>query len=140
MVVYIAARAELPLVAFRKEAPGFNVTELSDHEMAVGRHFSLRHIRQAGSHTSCGCGFNEGRQYPEVYDDAEAERRDALRSSAELVKYIREHQVEEVYSCWSGDEGEAKVFDREVAPEEFLEDGFFFREREYFRLKRDGRK
>jgi hypothetical protein len=137
MVVYIASRSELPLIPFRQEAPAFNVAELNEAEKAVRKHFSLPHIQQAGSHTFCGCGFNEGREHSQVYDDPAAERVNALRSSLEFVKYIREFQVEEIYSCWSGDEAESKEFAREISPQDLLAQEFFFREREFFRIKRD---
>ncbi len=132
MVVYIASRSPLPLIPFREDAPGFNVTELNEHERPVRQHFTLPHIVQAGSHTSCGCGFNEGREHPEVYDDTAAERTDALRSSAQLAQYIREHRVEQMFSCWSGDESEPPKFERRVTPADLVAPDFFFREGELF--------
>jgi hypothetical protein len=90
----------------------------------------LPHVRQAGSHTSCGCGFNEGRAYPEVHDDVASERADALESSARLARYVRENRVERIYSCWSGDEGKPQEFERHITPEDLVAEDFFFRERE----------
>jgi hypothetical protein len=90
----------------------------------------LPHVRQAGSHTSCGCGFNEGRQYPEVHDEPALERGDALESSARLAQYVREHSVEQIYSCWSGDEGEPQQSVRHITPEDLVAETFYFRERE----------
>ena len=107
MVVYIGSRSPLPLILWQQEAPAFNVTELTEHEVPVYRHFAMPHVRQAGSHSSCGCGFNEGREYPESYVDPESERADALRSSSQLARYVRENKVKQIYSCWSGDEGRA---------------------------------
>ena len=129
MVAYIASRSPLPLIPWQQDAPAFNVTELTEHEQAVCRHLALPHVRQAGSHTSCGCGFNEGREHPEVYDDPAAERADALESSLRLERYVREHRVEQIYSCWSGDEGEPKEFERRVTPDALVAEDFFFRER-----------
>jgi hypothetical protein len=137
MVAYVAARAPLPLIPFREDAPAFNVTELTEDEQAVRRHLVLPHVRQAGSHTGCGCGFNEGRAYPETYDNPAAERADALQSSARLAQYVREHRVEGIYSCWSGDEGEPREFDRRVTPEELVADDFVFRERELLTIYHD---
>ena len=130
MVVYIASRTSLPLVPFQEDAPGFNVTELNAHEQPVRQHFTLPHVVQAGSHTSCGCGFNEGREHPEVYDDPVAERSDALESSSRLANYVREHRVEQIYSCWSGDENQPKQFERRIKPDDLVAPEFFFRERE----------
>jgi hypothetical protein len=130
IVAYIASRSPLPLIPFQEHAPAFNVTELTEHERAVLTHLALPHVRQAGSHTSCGCGFNEGREHPEVHDDPVAGRADALESSARLARYVREQRVEQIYSCWSGDEAEPRRFERHITPEELVAEEFFFRERE----------
>jgi hypothetical protein len=137
MVVYIASRLPLPLIPWHQDAPAFNVTELTEHEQSVLRHLNLPHVRQAGSHTSCGCGFNEGREHPEVYDDPAAERADALESSSQLARYIREHRIKRIYSCWSGDEGEPQAFDRHVTPETLMAPDFFFREKELLTIDYD---
>lgn len=138
MVVYIASRSPLPLIEFRQDAPAFNVTEPTEHEKPVLQHFALPHIRQAGSHTGCGCGFNEGRQYPEVSTDPAKERADALQSSAKLAQYVREHHVEQIYSCWSGDEGEPQEFERGITPDALVLEDFFFREKELLTVLREG--
>jgi hypothetical protein len=130
MVVYVASGSPLPLIPFREDAPAFNITDLTEHEQPARRHLSLPHVRQAGSHTSCGCGFNEGREHPQVYDDPVAARADSLQSSSELVRYIREHQVEQLYSCWSGDESEPQQSERHILTDALLAPDFFFRERE----------
>jgi hypothetical protein len=135
MVVYIASLAPLPLVPWQQDAPAFNVTELTAGESKVCRHFSLPNIRQAGSHTSCGCGFNEAREYPEVHDDPVAERADALESSVHLAQYICKHRVAQVYSCWSGDEAEPREFERTIAPDVLVSERFFFRERELLTIE-----
>lgn len=137
MVVYIASRSPLPLFAWRQAAPAFNVTALTEHERPVLRHLALPHVRQAVSHTSCGCGFNEGREHPAAYDDPAAERADALESSARLARYVREHRVEQIYSCWSGDEGEPQASERRVTPEALVAPDFFFRERELLTIDYD---
>ncbi len=137
MVAYIASRSPLSLIPWQQDAPAFNVTELTEHEQAVCRHLALPHVHQAGSHTSCGCGFNEGREYPEAYDDPAAERAHALESSTRLARYVREHHVEQVYSCWSGDEGEPQAFERRVTPEALVAEDFFFRERELLTIDYD---
>jgi hypothetical protein len=136
MVVYIASRSPLPLVPWRSDAPAFNVTALSEHTERVRRHFALPHVVCAGSHTSCGCGFNEGRGYPDPEDDPK-ERAAALESSAQLARFVREHRVEQVFSCWSGDEGEEQAFTRRVAPEALVADDFAFRERELLTIDYD---
>ena len=130
MVAYITSRLPLPLIPWQQDAPAFNVTELTGDEQSVLRHLALPHVRQAGSHTGCGCGFNEGREYPEAYDDPAAERADALESSSGLARYVREYRVEQIYSCWSGDEAEPKEFERHILPGDLETPEFVFRERE----------
>jgi hypothetical protein len=130
MVAYIASMQPLPLIPWQTEAPGFNVTELSESEERVRDHFTLPYIRYAGSHTRCGCGFNEGREHPEVYNDVAKARIDALKSSSCLADYIRKHGIEQIYSCWSGDEVQPKEFERHIVPNDLLAENFFFRERE----------
>ena len=130
MAIYIAARSPLPLIPLQQDAPAFNVTALTAYEEPVCRHFTLQYICQAGSHTGCGCGFNEGREYPEVYSNLATERAAALQSSAQLARYVREHQIEQIYSCWSGDESKPQESLRSVTPDALLDEAFFFRERE----------
>lgn len=137
MVVYIASHAPLPLIPYRENAPTFNVTDLTEHERSVLQHLALPYVRQAGSHTCCGCGFNEGREHPEVYDDPAVERADALESSSQLAHYVREHRVEHIYSCWSGDEGEPRESDRRITPDILTAEDFFFRERELLIIDHD---
>ena len=137
LVAYIASRSPLPLIPWQQDAPAFNVTELTEYEQPVRRHLVLLHVRQAGSHTSCGCGFNEGREHPEAYDGPAAGRAEALESSARLVRYVIEHRVEQIYSCWSGDEGEPQQFERRLAPESLAAEDFFFRERELIIIAHD---
>ncbi|MCW5558106.1 MAG: hypothetical protein KIT22_09795 [Verrucomicrobiae bacterium] len=139
MVAYIASRSPLPLIAWQKDAPAFNVTELTEHEQLVLRHLSLPHVRQAGSHTYCGCGFNEGREYPEIDEGPVAERAAALESLSQLARYVREHRVEQIYSCWSGDENEPKKFERHIRPDDLVAPGFFFRERELLVVDHDSK-
>jgi hypothetical protein len=136
MVVFIASRSPLPLIPWQQDTPAFNVADLIEQEERVRSHFSLPHVRCAGSHTQCGCGFNEGRQHPQVYADPAKERAAALVSSAELARYVREHHVEQIYSCWSGDEGEPQEFERRITPDALTVEDFFFRERELFSVDR----
>lgn len=134
MVVYIGSNEPLPLIPWRDDAPAFNVEALSEFTECVRTHFSRLNIRYAGSHTSCGCGFNEGRDYYDIEFGDPKERVAALRSSVQLVEYIRAHQVDQVYSCWSGDEDKPQEHAREIAPEALLKEDFVFRERELLTL------
>lgn len=138
MVVYLASRTALPLIPWQQDRPAFNVSALTEPEQSVRRHFIPPHICQAGSHTGCGCGFNEGRQFPEYFSDPAAERVGALKSSSQLAGYIREHRVEQIYSCWSGEENEPKESERRIKPDELIAEDFFFRQRELLIIAHDG--
>lgn len=129
MVIFIASRSPLPLVPWSEDAPAFNVTALTEHTEPVRRHFALPHVVYAGSHTCCGCGFNEGRHYTELVESPEMCAA-ALESSARLAQYVRAHRVEQVFSCWSGDEGKEQVSTRRVASEALVVEDFLFVERE----------
>ena len=130
IAVYVAAHSPLPLIAFDERTPAFNVSALADQEQIVSRHLNFPWVRHAGSHTGCGCGFNEGREYPPVDADPIAERSDSLESSGQLVQYVRNHRVEAIYSCWSGDEEEPQEFGRRISPADLLAEDFYFREKE----------
>jgi hypothetical protein len=54
-----------------------------------------------------------------------------------LARYIRAHRVEQIYSCWSGDEGEPQEFERHITPEELVAEHFCFRERERLIIDHD---
>ena len=129
MVVFIAARTPLPMVPWSDESPGFNVTPLSEYEEKVRVHLPLPYVYCAGSHTFCGCGFNEGREYFNPEEPA-SNNLDSLDSSSKLAQFIKEHGVEQIYSCWSCDEGEPQVFERSILAETLTDPTFVFRERE----------
>ena len=137
MVIFIASRSPLPLIPWQQDTPAFNVADLSEHEGRVRGHFSLPHVRYAGSHTRCGCGFNEAREHPQVYDNPAAARANALESSFQLAHYVREHRIGQIYSCWSGEEGEPQEFERRISPEALTVGDFFFRERELLNIYYD---
>lgn len=135
MVVFIASRTPLPMVPWSDESPGFNVAPLSEHEEMVRIHLSLPYVCCAGSHTQCGCGFNEGREYfnPE---EKTSDNLNSLESSSKLAHFIEVQGVEQIYSCWSCDEGEPKVFERSILAESLTDPTFFFRERELITILR----
>ena len=123
----------LPLIPWRESERAFNVTELTEHEEVVRTHFKVANVRQAGSHTQCGCGFNEGDGVQESLSKSD----EAKVSIARLVSYLREHRVGAIYSCWSGDEGKHRLLARRIKPEELMDAYFQFQERELLTLNLD---
>jgi hypothetical protein len=95
----------------------------------VRSHFSHPHVLYAGSYEGCGCGFNYGRQYPEAEDDTE-HLRAARESVTELVRYVRDSRVREIYCCWFDDESKPMVQQRTVKSELLASPDLVFGERE----------
>jgi hypothetical protein len=134
MVVYVGSGLPLPLIPWRESERAFNVTELTEHEEPVRTHFKVANVRQAGSHTQCGCGFNEWRDTGDEVQEIWGRSDEANTSIAKLVSYLREHRVESIYSCWSGDEGKHRLLARRMKPEGLAEPYFQFQERELLTL------
>jgi hypothetical protein len=112
-----------------REAQRFHTAELRQEQEVVRSQLSHPHVLYAGSYEGCGCGFNFGREYPDLDEDAE-HLIAARESVAELVRYVREAGVREIYCCWFGDEAKPAVHRRAIRPEELGSQGFFFREQE----------
>ena len=146
MALYIASDRPLPLIEQREtskdamssptwpgEAQRFHTAQLRPEQEAVRAHFSLPHVLYAGSYEGCGCGFNFGREYPDVEDD-EGHLIAARESVAELARYVRDSGVREIYSCWFDDEAKPTAKERAVTPDILTSQEFFFAERELVRV------
>jgi hypothetical protein len=127
MALYIASDRPLPLRPW--QAQPFHTAELKPDQEAVRSHFSNPHVVYAGSYEGCGCGFNYGREHPETDDDPE-NLAAAKESVAELVRYVQESGVREIYCCWFDDESEPAAHKRTVTPAILGAQDFFFRFRE----------
>jgi hypothetical protein len=124
------------LPTWPREAQRFQTATLQPKQEAVRSHFSHPHVLYAGSYEGCGCGFNYGREYPEAQD--EAEHLTAARESiAELVRYVRESGVREIYRCWFDEEAKPTVRQRTVTPETLSSPDFVFGEQELLRIDHD---
>ena len=99
-------------------------------------HFSHPYVLYAGSYEGCGCGFNYGRGCPEVEDDAEYLAA-ARESVAQLVRYVRDSGVREIYSCWFDDEAEPTIQQRTVTPETLALPDFIFGKHELLKIDQD---
>jgi hypothetical protein len=149
MALYIASDKPLPLTkqpeyakgctsspTWPREAPRFHTATLQPNQEAVRLHFSHPHILYAGSYEGCSCGFNYGREYPAVEDDAE-HLKAARESVAELVRYVRDSGVREVYSCCFDDEAKPTVRERSVTPDSLASPDFVFGEQELLKIDHD---
>lgn len=128
LMLYIAADHPLPLIPWHQEKPDFHVAALSETDKIVRHHFSKPHVRYAGTEEGCGCPFNYGREYPEN-ETEEADLAIARRSRERFVNYLRLNRVQEIYSCWAGEEAEKPEARRELSPEMILNDDFIFQNR-----------
>jgi len=137
MVVYVGSRLPLPLIPWRESERSFNVTELTEPVKSVRTHFKVAIVRNAGSHTQCGCGFNEWRNTGDEAQEIWGKSDEAKVSIARLVSYLREHRVESIYSCWSGDEGKHRLLARRIKPDDLTDPYFQFQERELLTLDLD---
>jgi hypothetical protein len=149
MAVYIASDRPLPLTkqpeypkdcisspTWPMEAQRFHTAELRPAQEAVRSHFQFPHVLYAGSYEGCGCGFNFGREYPSDEDDPK-HLTVARESVADLIRYVRESGVRQIYSCWFDDEAKPTAHERTVKPEALAAQDFFFREQELLSIDHD---
>jgi hypothetical protein len=137
LALYIAADKTLPLVPWNENAPAFFVVDLPESEQVVHKHLSKPHVYYAGAYEGCGCAFNVGREYPpEQYQYEPEELAKARESVARLVEYVSEAGVEEIFTCWEGDQAKPPVHFRRVRPEQLQADGFVFQLQELLTIER----
>lgn len=134
MVLYIAADAPLPFVAWDEANPGFYVTPVSLDDQAVQQRLVQPHRYYAGAHTGCGCGFRFGECVAEQDENAAGRR-----SLEALLIYLRDHCTRvgpmELYSCWHGYWYEAPAHFRTLQLSTFkLGESFKFEEGELIQV------
>ncbi|MGN6725084.1 MAG: hypothetical protein ACTHLZ_04140 [Tepidisphaeraceae bacterium] len=130
MAIYIASEVPLRTLPFDADKPAFHVIEVRPFDEIVKKHFSKPYVYYAGSYEGCGCGFQYGRQYPQLENDREEmEAADASRHAIEqYVRSALEAQSSvELYACWSGDEAKLPEASRVIDVPRF-QDGFKERE------------
>jgi hypothetical protein len=131
MMVYVASDYPLPTLAWDAAHPGFYVTELSERDEPVRRHFTKPCVYYVGSHEGCGCGFQYG-EYVGYEEEADLVQKQASRRRlAEFLAVALQHQAEvELFACWGGDEGAKAEYRERVRPVDLLRTRTFFREGE----------
>jgi len=121
--VFLASDSELPLIDWKVEQPGFNVSELLPSEESVRKFLQRRHVYALGSHTHCGCGF----QRNEDNDPA-----DVMQSRRALNSYVTaalNRGPADLFVCWNGEapdvlEGELTLVVEDLTlDEEWLVEG-----------------
>ena len=134
MAFYIASDKPLPLVEWQKDAPAFHVEELRDEQKAVREQFTRSNVYYVGGWEGCGCSFNYGREYPEFSDDPD-ELNAAHEDRKRLFKYLKEHQVPEMYSCWFDEEEKPRKHIRQVTSDQLQSDEFVFQQNELLEIE-----
>ena len=125
MMLYIGSDQSLPLVPGGDATGVFHVGELHQDFAGVAKQFTVGHVRYAGSHEGCGCGFQLG-EYPGFEDDDAPAKRKSLRDLAEYI----ERQLQaggriELFACWAGDELAVPEHRRRLTLEDLRSDDFF---------------
>jgi hypothetical protein len=101
MMLYLAADAPLTEIA-PTEPPGtFSVMSIGPDDAVVRAVFSKPLVYRCGSYTGCSCGFSYGSNDSEDQPGQESLR--ALRAC--IASALTPARTIELYSCWSGDEG-----------------------------------
>ena len=104
----------------------------------VRAHFSTPHVLFAASYEGCSCGFNYGRGDNSEYEDDEEQLLAARESVAELVRYVREHRVKELYACWFNDEALPQESERWVTVDDLSSPTFVFIQKQLLRIAYTG--
>lgn len=140
MVYYLGTDADVALSpAWKEAAPAFYASEPSEDELAKLRgKLPHNHIINLGSHEGCGCGFR--RLYDGVFVSQEVEeekrtRADHMGLVAFLSAIPASSRANQIFGCWSGDEGEPAQHFRECSPADLGVDDFAFQERELITLR-----
>ena len=95
--VFLGSDAELPLVNWNTERPGFNVSLLPPAEEVARKWLPQRHVYSLGSHTHCGCGFQ--RNEDNAPDDVAVSRQ-------ALSDYVAAASLQgpvALYVCWNAE-------------------------------------
>lgn len=113
----------------------FSVQELAGDDKAVAKHFDTKIVRYAGSFEGCGCGFNAS-YVPEWEGPAEEDDHFiAGRESRRLLReYVEEHQIRQIYGCWSGDEGLDAESHLDITPDQITDANFQIPQRALLRI------
>ncbi len=143
-VLYVGTEKPLPLIEWKKEAPGISVEALSERQLAIKAHFSMPVVQYVGSTSGCGCDFPhweiiQGQVLPEDFDPRdEDEKKSNQENVAALLKLLRESGEEhwEIYGVWDGDFVESPVTVKSITLEDIEKRHFFFSERVFYRVRR----
>lgn len=134
LVVYLASDQPLPFIAWDENTPAFHVTEVREAELKVRQQFKKPHLYYLGSHTGCGCGFDDAQNNERNVDEHAATERTLNALGAYLAAAVATAGTLELYSCWDGDQGTQPDCRLELSPASFGAGMKWLAERTYVRI------
>ena len=142
--LYVGSGKPLPLIEWKKEAPGISVESLPENQLGMKAHFSKPVVQYVGSTSGCGCDFPhweiiQGQVLPEDFDPRdEDEKRSNHENVAALMKLLSGSGEPdwELYGTWNGDYTESPTAVKNIALADIEKPNFFFIERVFYRVRR----
>jgi hypothetical protein len=111
MMLYLAADAPLTEIAPTEPPGAFSVAAIDDDDAIVRTVFSKPAVYFCGAYTGCSCGFSYG-----LNDADDLPGHASLRALREYIgNVLTPSQTVEMYSCWSGDEGNPPEYRHQVS-------------------------
>src|SRR5690348_10705078 len=142
MMLYVAADQPLPVIEWRKDAPGFYITSLPSAYEAVRRQFTKPILYLAGAHTGCGCGFQYGLyptdgedQWADNLHEEDAAGKHSVRCLSEYLSQAVARGDIELYSCWAGQEADEPEERSSISPADLDGPAFRFKERQFLTVQ-----
>lgn len=120
LALYLAARQELPVIAWDDANPAFHVVRLPKSADAVRKHFRSEYVYYAGSEQGCSCAFNYEHEYDSIVG-----LRNYLRNALICVDEV------EMFACQTGAEERDTQHALITSPEGIALAEFFFRDGQY---------
>ena len=136
MMVYIAAKEPLELIAWDRAQPAFHVSEISDSDFTVRQQFGAPYVLSVGSHSLCGCGFQYG---PDPQSDEELPliRASLDAFTAYLTRQLQRVPSIELYACWDGNQSPTPAHRRTLTPSSLDSREFYFLRGEFSIIEPD---
>jgi hypothetical protein len=131
VAVYIASDKPLPLIPFDVGKPAFNVSEIGERSATVKQQFTKPHVYYVGSHTGCGCGFqNHSDMYGTDFGTDPEEIVAGRESRQRLAEYLRAalatQESLELFASWEGDEEYEPASRGVIVPEDLVDEHTYF--------------
>ena len=139
-MLYVGTNKSIPRREWSKTAPDISVASLTEHDLAVKKHFRNPEVQRIGSTSGCGCDFphvllqNGG--WPDFeFDDSErVSTFDRNRSALASLLRGADEQAIEIYGLWWGNFAKAPLAYESIPFLRILGSDFLFREQVFYRV------